>query len=49
MSRGRKVRREGLGGPLEMGAERKQSLQWVIYYRAGGETEGLDLEELRKK
>lgn len=38
MSRGRKVRREGLGDPLEMGAERKRSLQWVVYYRAGGET-----------
>lgn len=42
MSSGRKVRREGLGDPLEMGAERKRSLQWVVYYRAGGETEGLD-------
>lgn len=49
MSRGRKVRREGLGDLLEMGAERKRSLHWVVYYRAGGETEELDLEELRKK
>lgn len=38
MSRKRKVRREGLGDPLEMGAERMRSLQWVVYYRAGRET-----------
>lgn len=44
MSSRRNVRREGLGDPLEMGAERKRSLQWVVYYRAGGETEGLDLQ-----
>lgn len=48
MSRGRKVRREGLGDPLEMGAEGKRSPQWVVCNRAGGQTEGLDLGELRK-
>lgn len=34
--------------PLEMGAERKRSLQQVVCYRGRAETEGLHVEERRE-
>lgn len=37
--------RISLVGPLEMGAENEERTQHKVYYTAGDETGGLDLEE----
>lgn len=39
---------QDLLSPLEMEAEREESLRHRVYYRTGDETEGLDLEQRRE-
>lgn len=43
------IKGEDLSDPLEMEAEGKVRSQQVIYYRAGDETGGLDLEKWRER